>query len=72
MRNLQAAWVGLFFIGIILISADVVLSRLINIKGVPVVSVIGGALMLLVFTSILNWIFKVAWAERSNSDPPQK
>ena len=65
MSNLYAVWLVLFIIGIGLLGLDTVVLPLIEIKGIPAVSVLGAALILLVFTSLLNWIFKEAWAERS-------
>ena len=67
MRKLQAAWGALFFLGSFLIALDVLANTLISVSGLPALGVIGGALVLLVCTSILNWLFKMAWDERSPS-----
>ena len=68
MNNLQNAWIVLLGSGIILLGIDIVFLPLFNIRGIPAISIIGAALILLVFTSALNWIFKTAWAEYSESD----
>ena len=72
MNNLYIAWGITYLLGIGLIAFDVIFLPLIEVRGIPAFSIIGAALVLLVFTSILNWIFKVAWAERrSKARPPQ-
>ena len=68
MRQLQSAWVGLFITGVSLVLLDTVTHVLIDIRGVPAIGVIGGALILLVFSSMLNWLFKEAWHERNRND----
>lgn len=68
MKRLRIAWGTLFSLGLFLIAIDVIANTLVRVSGVPALGVLGGALMLLVFTSILNWIFKIAWAERNRSD----
>ena len=68
MSSLQIAWAGLFGLGVILVAIDAVSKTLIAVKGVPALSIIGAALILLVTTSILNWLFKIAWDERSKSN----
>jgi hypothetical protein len=60
MRNLRFAWLALLFAGAWLWFADLMLQVVLEIKGVPALSVVGAALILLVLTSILNWLFKVA------------
>ena len=67
MRKLRAAWGALFVLGSFLIALDVLANTLVSVSGLPAFGVIGGALVLLVCTSILNWIFKTAWNERSPS-----
>ena len=52
--------VGVFFIGAALIGIDAISDTLFTINGFPALGIVGGALILLVLTSILNWIFKVA------------
>ena len=72
MNNLYIAWGITYLLGIGLIALDLIFLPLIEVRGIPAFSILGAALVLLVFTSILNWIFKVAWAERrSNVHPPQ-
>lgn len=68
MRSLQNAWVALFITGASLVLLDTVAHVLIDIRGVPAIGVIGGALILLVFSSMLNWLFKEAWHERRKDD----
>lgn len=68
MSSLKIAWAGLFGIGVILVAIDAVSKTLIAIKGVPALGIIGAALILLATTSILNWLFKIAWDERSKSN----
>ena len=70
MNNLYAAWLVLLVIGIGLLGLDTVVLPLIEINGIPAVSVLGAALILLVFTSLLNWIFQTAWAEHNQPDSP--
>ena len=64
MRKLHTAWVGLFTIGVFLIGADSMANALVDVRGVPALGVIGGAMILLVVASVLNWIFKEAWQDR--------
>ena len=71
MNNLYAAWGIVFLIGMGLLAIDVVFLPLFEVRGVPAFSLVGGALLLLVFTSILNWIFKTAWNERINPGSPE-
>ena len=70
MNNLYIAWVLTYLLGITLIAFDVIFLPLIEVRGIPAFSAIGAALVLLVFSSILNWIFKAAWAERSSKAHP--
>ena len=65
MRNLRTAWAGFFAIGIFLIAADALANAVVSIRGVPALGVVGGAMVLLVFASVLNWIFKEAWEQRN-------
>ena len=71
MNNLYAAWGIVFLIGMGLLAIDVVFLPLFEVRGVPAFSLVGAALLLLVFTSILNWIFKAAWNERIKPDSPE-
>ena len=71
MNNLYAAWGIVFLIGMGLLAIDVVFLPLFEVRGVPAFSLVGAALLLLVFTSILNWIFKTAWNERIKPDSPE-
>lgn len=67
MNRLQTLWVVFFIAGIGLLALDLAARVLISISGVPAVGVLGGALILLVLSSVLNWRFKEAWAERNKS-----
>lgn len=67
MSRLRAAWIWLFGVGTFLLAIDIAAEVLIRVNGVPALGVIGGALILLVFSSILNWIFKEAWNERNRN-----
>ena len=69
MSNLYNAWGLTLLIGIGMITFDVVFLPLFEIRGIPALSVIGAAFILLVFTSVLNWTFKEAWEERSRAKP---
>ena len=71
MNNLYAAWGIVFLIGMGLLAIDVVFLPLFEVRGVPAFSLVGAALLLLVFTSILNWIFKAAWNERIKPGSPE-
>ncbi len=71
MRNLQIAWLSLLLIGIGLIYVDVLYRALLEIQGVAVLAALGGALILMALTSMLNWLFKEAWEERSAPKPPE-
>ena len=68
MKNLLTIWLVFFSAGVALVALDMASHVLISIKGVPAVGVLGGALMLLVFSSTLNWLFKEAWEERTRSN----
>ena len=67
MKNLLIAWLFLLFGGLWLIFVDMVYQTLLEINGVPVFSTIGAALFLLALTSMLSWVFKEAWEERTES-----
>ena len=71
MRNLRFAWLGLVFAGAWLWFADLMLQVVLEIQGIPALSALGTALGLLALASMLNWLFKVAWEERTphNSKP---
>ena len=64
-------WAVFFAAGIGLLVLDVASQVLINIKGVPALGVLGGALILLVLSSMLNWLFKEAWEQRSRLNPSE-
>ena len=64
MSRLRAAWIWLFGVGIFLLTIDIAAEVLISFRGVPALGVIGGALILLVFSSMLNWLFLEARNER--------
>ena len=63
MRRLQAAWLGLLISGAVLVLMDLLSQVLIRINGVPAVGVLGGALILLALTSMMNWLSKEAWEQ---------
>ena len=65
MRNLRFAWLALLFAGAWLWFADLTLQVVLEIRGIPALSALGAALALLALTSMLNWLLKVAWEERS-------
>ena len=71
MNNLYLAWGMTYLLGIVFFAMDVVFLPLFEFRGVPALSVIGGALILLGSSSILNWIFKIAWEERGNRNSSQ-
>ena len=68
MNRLQRVWVVFFIVGIGLLALDIASQALIEIRGVPAVGVLGGALILLVLSSVLNWLFKEAWTERTKAE----
>ena len=68
MNNLFVAWGTTYLVGIVFLAMDVVFLPFFELRGVPALSVIGGALILLGSSSILNWVFKIAWEERSDRD----
>ena len=65
MKSLTLHWLALFGAGLSLVAVDVAYRPLISVNGVPAAGVIGAALIVLVITSRLNRVFKVAWAERN-------
>ena len=71
MKNLEIAWRTLFAPASFQIAVAVLANILVTVNGLPALGVIGAALLLLVSTSILNWIFKTAWNERINPDSPE-
>ena len=71
MSNLFVAWGTTYLVGTVFLAMDVVFLLFFELRGVPALSVIGGALILLGSSSMLNWIFKIAWAERSGRDVTQ-
>ena len=70
MSRLRAAWIWLFGVGMFLLAIDIAAEVLISVSGVPALGVIGGALILLVFSSILNWLFQEARNERNRNGKP--
>lgn len=72
MRRLQAAWLGLLISGAVLVLMDLVSQVLIRINGVPAVGVLGGALILLALTSMMNWLSKEAWEQRNRPSGEQE
>ena len=71
MSNLYTAWGTSLLLGIVLLAIDVVFLPLFEVKGIPTLSIIGAALILLTFTSVLNWIFKTAWDDRDKANRHQ-
>ena len=67
MRNLQIAWLSLLAVGMGLVYVDVLFRVLLDIQGIPALTALGAALILLALTSMLNWVFKEAWEERNHS-----
>ena len=67
MKRLRAAWGTLLVLGVLLIAIDALANTLVSINGLPALGLIGGALIPVVCTSILNWCFKRAWDERTPS-----
>ena len=67
MRNLRFAWLGLLFAGAWLWLADLLLQSVLEIRGIPALSALGVALFLLALASILNWLLKVSWSERTRA-----
>ena len=68
MNDLYVAWGLTSLLGIVFLAIDAVFLPLFEVRGIPAFSVIGGALLLMMYGSILNWIFKTAWAERDQSN----
>lgn len=68
MGQLLFAWAILIFTGAWLWLFDIVFQVVLEIRGIPALSALGAALMLLAVSSILNWLFKAAWEERSRHD----
>ena len=69
MRNLRFAWFALLLTGVASVYIDILFRVLLEIQGVPALTALGIALVLLALTSMLNWTFKVAWEERSRAKP---
>ena len=76
--SLRGAHRVLLMLGIVLLVLQYAIERIPNLipgapseyfmlGGVPIPGVFGGAFILLVTTSWLNWKFRVAWEERSKS-----
>ena len=72
MRRLQAAWLRLLISGAVLVLMDLLSQVLIRINGVPAVGVLGGALILLALTSMMNWLSKEAWEQRNRPSGEQE
>ena len=69
MKSLRIAWAALYFAGMAMIIVDLAFWLNDDVDGLPIVGVIGAAFMLLAITSMLNWVFKEAWEERSRANP---
>ena len=67
MRNLQIAWLSLMVIGVGLLYVDVLYRVLLEIQGIPALTALGAAQILLALTSMLNWLFKESWEEHSHA-----
>ena len=72
MRNLRFAWFALLFTGAWLWLADLLLQSVLDIRGIPALSALGVALFLLALASILNWLLKTAWAERTRASTAKR
>ena len=72
MGRLRLAWAVLIFLGAWLWLFDIVFQVVLDIRGVPALSALGAALALLALASILNWLFKVAWEERTQHNSPNR
>lgn len=68
MNTLYAIWIVLFFFGVVMVSLDYAAETVFEIGGVPAFGVIGAALILLVISSFLNWVFKLEWRRRTSLD----
>ncbi len=73
MNTLRFTWFVLFIVGAVMIALDYAAQTLIEVGGIPAFGVIGAALILLVVSSMLNWLFKTAWEERTlpSADNPE-
>lgn len=63
---------GLLISGAVLILMDLLSQVLIRMNGVPAVGVLGGALMLLALTSMMNWLSKEAWEQHKRQSREQE
>ena len=72
MKNLLIVWLLLLFGGLWLMFIDMLYQTVLEINGVPALSTLGGALFLLVLSSMLNWLFKEAWEERAHRNSPDR
>lgn len=69
MGRLSLAWASLIITGVWLFALDFVFQVVLEVRGIPALSALGVALFLLALASILNWLFKVAWDERTRHYP---
>ena len=65
MKTLTRSWAALFFLGWALILIDAIAKEAAAIAGVPALTAIGAALVIMVITSWLTWRAKIAWEERT-------
>lgn len=65
MKNLLIAWLSILSGGLWLLFVDMLYKTVFEINEIPVLSTLGAALFLLALTSMLNWLSKIAWKERS-------
>ncbi len=68
MGRLRSAWAVLIVTGAWLWLFDIVFRIVLEIRGIPALSALGAALALLALASMLNWLFKVAWEDRSRQN----
>ena len=66
MKTLTRSWLSLFFLGWALILIDLIAKEASSIAGVPALTAIGAALVIMVITSWLAWRTKIAWEERTH------
>ena len=68
MGRLRLAWAILVVTGAWLWLFDIVFQVVLEVRGIPALSALGAALFLLALASVLNWMSKEAWEERSHAN----
>ena len=68
MGRLSLAWASLIITGVWLWALDFFFQVVLEVRGIPALSALGVALFLLALASILNWLIKVAWEERTRQN----